>query len=62
MQLDQLKRREFITPLGGTTVWPLAARAQQPEKLPLVGVLSASPPHSFRRRLARRFWKEGYDG
>jgi putative ABC transport system substrate-binding protein len=61
-----MRRREFITLLGGATAWPLAARAQQAAKLPTIGSLGAGTPSShgqwvatFVRRLNELGWIEG---
>src|SRR5262245_24212137 len=60
--VSAMKRRQFLTLIGGAaTAWPLAARAQQLGKLPVVGaLLSASPPHPFADALRRGLQNLGY--
>src|SRR5579859_7477492 len=57
-----MQRREFITLIGGAAAWPLAAWAQQPTKVPRIGVLLVSGPEPlgpFREALRDLGYVEG---
>jgi putative ABC transport system substrate-binding protein len=69
MRIDHLRRREFIAFLGGAAAaWPLAARAQQSDKVRRIGVLLPWPENdleakarvaAFREGLHKLGWTEG---
>jgi hypothetical protein len=63
-------RREFLGLLGGAAAWPLAARAQQPERMRRIGVLMMYAESdvqaqgfiaAFGEALAKLGWKEGHN-
>jgi putative ABC transport system substrate-binding protein len=69
MRSIQLGRREFITLIGGAAAtWPLGARAQQPGRVPRIGVLTPyaeddthvqAEMAAFRQRLNELGWADG---
>jgi putative ABC transport system substrate-binding protein len=68
MRFGQLKRREFITLVGGAAAWPVTARAQQGDRIRRVGIVMPYPKgdteyeirvQALRQELARLGWTEG---
>ena len=56
-----MRRREFITLFAGTLAWPLAASAQQSDRVRRIGVLMGWPgsdPEARSERAAQRSWVE----
>ena len=63
---SHIGRRKFLAALGGAAAWPLAARAQQPGKLPTIGYLGTTTASAwgpwtaaFVQRLDELGWTEG---
>jgi putative ABC transport system substrate-binding protein len=65
-----MRRREFIAALGGAAAWPLAARAQQSERMRRIGVLiqvaegdlqARVEVAAFLRELQKLGWSDGHN-
>jgi putative ABC transport system substrate-binding protein len=64
--MSDMRRREFISLIGGAAAWPLAVQAQQPAKVPIIGFLGPGTPSAwsawtaaFVQRLRELGWIEG---
>ena len=66
--IAKMKRRDFITLLGGAAAWPLAARAQQNDRIRRIGIIPPTMENdpetrarlaAFREALAQLGWEEG---
>ena len=60
-----IRRREFITLLGGAAAWPLAARAQQADRMRRIGVLTPLPAddaegHAFLTAFTQALQQSGW--
>ena len=55
-----IRRREFITLIGGAAAWPVAARAQQAGKLPVVGLLNSASPSLLVAAFLQGLREAGY--
>ena len=60
-----MRRREFITLIGGAAAWPLAVRAQQAERMRRVGVLEGLPDDAylaaFLQGMQQLGWADGHN-
>ena len=64
--MSDMRRREFISLIGGAAAWPLAVQAQQPAKVPIIGFLGPGTPSAWSawtaalvQRLRELGWIEG---
>jgi ABC-type uncharacterized transport system substrate-binding protein len=57
---SKVRRRELIALIGGAAAWPLMARAQQPARIPRIGIIDDAPMwQSFRQALRELGYVEG---
>jgi putative tryptophan/tyrosine transport system substrate-binding protein len=68
MSFGRLRRRDFVTLLGGAAAWPMVAQGQQPDRVRRLGILMASAESDqhyqtdlavFRERLQKLGWVDG---